>query len=153
MSNLTKISSNLLARKCSSYDWSNGPIRLQYMPTLWSDFSSIQYYQKEWAYGTKTNLGILFQWIIHLPLTARPNALLPNSYAHTFIHTRTILPCLIFGPCSSVRVPLSPDRGLTLIYQQRSTRSTQNQYRMSSTVHSGINSLFPSQINIWSWIF
>ena len=31
------------ARKCSSGDWSNGPIRLQYMPTLWSDFSSLQY--------------------------------------------------------------------------------------------------------------
>ena len=29
-----------------------------------------------------------------------------------FIHTRAILSCRIFGPCSSVRVPLSHDRGL-----------------------------------------
>ena len=43
MSNFNKISWNLFARKCTSYDWSNGPIRLQYMPTLWSRFSSIQY--------------------------------------------------------------------------------------------------------------
>ena len=42
-SNLTQISWNIFARKCSSYDWSNGPIRLQYMPTLWSDISSLQY--------------------------------------------------------------------------------------------------------------
>ena len=43
MSNLTKISWNLFEQKYTSYDWSNGPIRLQYMPTLWSEFSSIKY--------------------------------------------------------------------------------------------------------------
>ena len=31
-----------------------------------------------------------------------------------FVHTRAILPCCIFGPCPSVRMPLSPDRGLPL---------------------------------------
>ena len=39
----TKISYNLFARKCISYDWSNVPISLQYMPNLWSEISSIQY--------------------------------------------------------------------------------------------------------------
>ena len=43
MSNLTKISWNLFAQKCTSYDWSNGTIRLHYMPTLWSRCSSLQY--------------------------------------------------------------------------------------------------------------
>ena len=42
MSNLTKISQNLFAPKCTSYNWSNGPIGLQYMPTLWSRFSTLQ---------------------------------------------------------------------------------------------------------------
>ena len=50
--------------------------------------------------------------IIHLPLTARPNTLLPNYYAYMFVHTHAILPCCIFGLYLSMRVPLSPDRGL-----------------------------------------
>ena len=45
---------------------------------------------------------------------ALPNAPLLNLYICTFVHTRVIFPCHIFGPCSSVRVPLSPDRGLPL---------------------------------------
>ena len=72
------------------------------------------YYQKEWSSGTQTNLGLLFQRIIYLPLNARQNALIPNLYAYTFVHTRAILPYRIFGPCLSVRVSLSPDRGLPL---------------------------------------
>ena len=43
MSNLTKISWKRFTRKCTSYNWYNGPIRLQYMPTLWLDISSIQF--------------------------------------------------------------------------------------------------------------
>ena len=31
------------SRKCSSEDWSNGPIKLKCMPYYWSDFSSLQY--------------------------------------------------------------------------------------------------------------
>ena len=31
-----------------------------------------------------------------------------------FVRMHAILPCRIFGPCSSVRVPLYPDSGLTL---------------------------------------
>ena len=38
MSNLTKTSYNIFARKCSSNDWSNGPIRLQYMPHYGQNF-------------------------------------------------------------------------------------------------------------------
>ena len=37
-SNLTKISQNIFTRKCSSDDWSNGPIRLQYMPLVGQTF-------------------------------------------------------------------------------------------------------------------
>ena len=59
-------------------------------------------------------IAVFFRKIIHLPLTARPNALLPNLYAYTFVLTRAISPCHICGPCLSVCVPLSPDRGLTL---------------------------------------
>ena len=35
-------------------------------------------------------------------------------YAYMFVRTRAILPCHVFGLCSSVRVPLSPERGLPL---------------------------------------
>ena len=35
-------------------------------------------------------------------------------YAYTFVCMRVILPCRSFGPCSSVRVPLSRDMGLPL---------------------------------------
>ena len=31
-----------------------------------------------------------------------------------FVCTHDILPCCVFGPCLSVHVPLSPDRGLPL---------------------------------------
>ena len=31
-----------------------------------------------------------------------------------FVHTHAIIPCRIFGPRLSVRVPLYPDRGLPL---------------------------------------
>ena len=74
----------------------------------------LKYHHIEWADCTKTILGIFFQRTIHLPPTARPNALLPNLYAYTFVHTRAILPCCIFGTCSSMRMPLYPDRGLPL---------------------------------------
>ena len=38
MPNLTKISQKCFAQKCSSNDWSNGPIRLQYMPLYGQTF-------------------------------------------------------------------------------------------------------------------
>ena len=38
MSNLTKISYNIFVQKYSSDDWSNGPIRLQYMPLYGQNF-------------------------------------------------------------------------------------------------------------------
>ena len=82
----------------------------------------LTYYQTEWAVGTKINLGLLFWRIIHLPLTARTIHTSIQSicitsnrpYAYTFVCTRDILPCRLFGLCSSVRMPLYPDRGLPL---------------------------------------
>ena len=35
-------------------------------------------------------------------------------YAYTFVRTRAILYCHVFGLCLFMRVPLSPDRGLPL---------------------------------------
>ena len=37
-----------------------------------------------------------------------------SPYAYVFVRTHSILLCPVFGPCSYVRVPLSPDRGLPL---------------------------------------
>ena len=36
------------------------------------------------------------------------------TYAYMFVRTHAILPGRVFGPCSSVRMPLSLDRGLPL---------------------------------------
>ena len=79
----------------------------------------------------KTILGLILQRIIHLPLTACTirtsiqslriyNSVRtriqfsPYVYAYMFVCTRAILPCHVFVPCFSVRMPLSPDRGLPL---------------------------------------
>ena len=72
------------------------------------------YYQTEWDDSTEKTLVFSSKGSFILPLSARPNTLLPNLYAYMFVHTHVILPCCIFGPCLSVRVPLSPDRGLPL---------------------------------------
>ena len=72
------------------------------------------YYQTEWDDSTEKTLVFSSKGSFILPLSARPNTLLPNLYAYMFVHTHVILPCRIFGPCLSVRVPLSPDRGLPL---------------------------------------
>ena len=60
MSNLTKISLNLFARKLTSYDWSNGPIRLQYIPTLWSEFSYLHYIQKARYFAKSKTIYVTF---------------------------------------------------------------------------------------------
>ena len=37
-----------------------------------------------------------------------------SKYAYKFVRTRVIILCCVFVLCLSVRVPLSPDRGLPL---------------------------------------
>ena len=38
----------------------------------------------------------------------------PYAYPYMFARTHAILPCYVFGPCSSMRAPLSPDKGWPL---------------------------------------
>ena len=75
----------------------------------------LTYYQKEWANRTKTILGLLFRRIIHLPLTARTIRTSILFVRVTFSPVCQSLNLHIFGPWSSVHVPLSSvRRGLPL---------------------------------------
>ena len=88
----TKLSFNVIPKRVSRCH-TNKP---------WSSLSKDHLFTVYCAYNTHIN-SVLTR--IQLSLYA---------YAYTFVRTCAILPCHVFGPCSSVRVPLSPARGLPL---------------------------------------